>query len=68
MAHKTCPYCTFVAYGDSSEITRKLNEHIRREHEQGYRRSDSWNTCHRCNGTGKFCGATCSSCNGSGIV
>lgn len=68
MAHINCPHCSFVAYGDSSEITRKMNEHIRREHEQSYRRSDSWLKCGRCNGTGKFCGLKCPNCDGSGVV
>ena len=54
--------------GESYELNRLMQEHMERCHRQDYRRSDSWNKCSRCNGTGKFCGLICPNCNGSGIV
>lgn len=66
--HTDCPYCGRTIDGDSSNLNRLLQEHIQREHTQGYRRSDSWNKCHYCDGRGKdVWGITCSHCNGSGI-
>lgn len=69
MAHQTCPYCSFVAYGDSSELKRILKAHIQQTHEQGYRPTSSWRTCGVCRGTGKNTwGGECSNCHGSGKV
>lgn len=65
--HETCPECGAVIVGESYELNRLIQEHKERFHRQSYRRSDSWNKCHYCNGTGKIYGAACSHCNGSGI-
>ena len=66
--HTDCPYCGKTIVGGSSELNRLLQEHIKREHEQGYRRIDSWGKCHYCDGRGKdVWGRTCKHCNGSGI-
>ncbi|MBQ3470215.1 hypothetical protein IJH23_00675 [Candidatus Saccharibacteria bacterium] len=67
--HITCRTCGKVIMGDSSEINRKLEEHMEREHRQGYRRQDSWRKCSWCRGTGKdTSGIPCLNCHGSGIV
>ena len=68
MALLTCPECGQVIYGDSSEVKRMLKEHIRRVHEQGYRRVDSWRDCSNCFGHGKVGGVDCPYCGGSGKV
>lgn len=70
MAHETCPYCSFVAENINSSVMQKiLADHIRREHEQGWRRASSWGACKHCNGRGKdVYGITCKYCNGSGIA
>ena len=66
--HETCPHCGAVIIGDSSNIGRLYREHIERMHNQGYRRSDSWNKCSACNGTGKDpWGLLCMRCKGSGV-
>lgn len=66
--HETCPHCGKVIVGESYELKRLMQAHIKAEHEQGYRRLDSWGKCHYCNGRGKdVWGITCKYCNGSGI-
>lgn len=68
MQHETCPHCGAVICGESYELNRLLQEHIRKNHEQGYRRLDSWNKCSYCNGLGKdIWGTTCPHCRGSGV-
>ena len=64
----TCKVCGKSFYGDSGEVPKLISAHVKREHEQGYRRVDSWQKCHYCGGRGKDTnGITCSYCNGSGI-
>lgn len=66
--HETCPYCGKVIVADSSDLNRLLQAHIQTEHEQGYRRSDSWRTCPYCGGRGKdVYGIICHHCKGSGM-
>ena len=68
MAHESCQYCGKTIFGDTSVLNKLLQEHIQREHEQGYRRADSWNKCSYCGGRGKDTnGITCKNCDGSGI-
>lgn len=69
MAHSDCPHCGKTIYSDdSSKLYRLMQEHIQREHTQGYRRSDSWRKCHCCGGTGKdVYGIPCKYCDGSGV-
>lgn len=67
--HTDCPYCGKTIDADSGSLDRLLREHIQRNHEQGYRRSDSWHTCRSCAGRGKdVWGRICPTCNGSGII
>ena len=67
--HLNCPHCSFVADGDSSVVNKILQQHIKREHEQGYRPLSSWGNCRYCGGRGKDTnGITCKYCNGSGIA
>lgn len=65
--HQDCPYCGKTIVGDSSELPRKMAQHIQMTHEQGYRRLDSWSPCPYCSGRGKdVYGITCKYCRGSG--
>lgn len=66
--HDTCPYCGRVICGESYELNRFMQRHIKIAHEQSFRGSSSWHKCHYCDGRGKDVhGITCIHCNGSGI-